>query len=298
MGEICIICGDSSSSSTVISTFGCEHSVCHSCLINYLNTTITSWIGITPSDIRLTCPGACFGRRCSFPLDQDFVYHLLPNTSPGFQRLDDILYRKLVQTTFPEYRPCSKCIPGYAIQIDCDKEWFTCQHPDCKFQFCSSCELGRTIHEGKTCLQLKDTMTPKEDSKKSKYCPSCRAPTEKIFGCDHITCTNCGYEWCWICAAAYSTGHLQTHRSINVNVPGKPFPLQIMPTEHSIYERQTTGVTKRKIEGQAIYDLFSHYDTVKMVKLTTIDPITGQSVATEGLLLKKRNTGPVGPASE
>ena len=27
-----------------------------------------------------------------------------------------------------------------------------------------------------------------------KYCPQCRAPTERISGCNHITCP-CGYHW-------------------------------------------------------------------------------------------------------
>lgn len=31
-----------------------------------------------------------------------------------------------------------------------------------------------------------------------KECPKCRVPTQKTYGCDHMTCP-CGTHWCWAC---------------------------------------------------------------------------------------------------
>ncbi|OMJ76420.1 hypothetical protein SteCoe_24204 [Stentor coeruleus] len=36
-----------------------------------------------------------------------------------------------------------------------------------------------------------------------KYCPKCDSPIEKNGGCLHMTCTNCTYEFCWICLQPY-----------------------------------------------------------------------------------------------
>eukprot|EP00039_Didymoeca_costata_P029574 m.25264 g.25264 ORF g.25264 m.25264 type:complete len:1051 (-) comp7691_c0_seq1:148-3300(-) len=33
----------------------------------------------------------------------------------------------------------------------------------------------------------------------TKECPSCKAPTHKYIGCDHINCTVCDEHWCWSC---------------------------------------------------------------------------------------------------
>lgn len=36
-----------------------------------------------------------------------------------------------------------------------------------------------------------------------KRCPNCRVNIEKNDGCDHMTCTHCGYEFCWFCKREY-----------------------------------------------------------------------------------------------
>eukprot|EP00923_Selenidium_pygospionis_P012393 GHVN01020945.1.p1 GENE.GHVN01020945.1~~GHVN01020945.1.p1 ORF type:complete len:1007 (+),score=160.41 GHVN01020945.1:1088-4108(+) len=41
-----------------------------------------------------------------------------------------------------------------------------------------------------------------------KFCPACNIPTEKLGGCDHITCSVCNNHWCYVCGA------LQTHDTI------------------------------------------------------------------------------------
>jgi hypothetical protein len=36
-------------------------------------------------------------------------------------------------------------------------------------------------------------------------CPKCNVPIEKDGGCDHMTCTQCNYQFCYQCSANYAT---------------------------------------------------------------------------------------------
>jgi ariadne-1 len=38
----------------------------------------------------------------------------------------------------------------------------------------------------------------------TKPCPRCKRPTEKISGCQHMTCAMCRNEWCWLCSGQWS----------------------------------------------------------------------------------------------
>jgi len=42
-----------------------------------------------------------------------------------------------------------------------------------------------------------------------KKCPKCSVITEKITGCNHISCTKCNYQWCWLCNGEYDPEHYE-----------------------------------------------------------------------------------------
>ncbi|PMD13445.1 hypothetical protein NA56DRAFT_665552 [Hyaloscypha hepaticicola] len=50
---------------------------------------------------------------------------------------------------------------------------------------------------------------------KIKKCPGCATMTEKISGCDHITCTvpGCGAHWCFFCGEQFEEGAIYGHMS-------------------------------------------------------------------------------------
>ena len=43
-----------------------------------------------------------------------------------------------------------------------------------------------------------------------KICPRCRIGIEKIDGCNHISCSNCSFQFCWVCQKEYTVCFLSS----------------------------------------------------------------------------------------
>lgn len=84
-----------------------------------------------------------------------------------------------------------------AIKILCSK---------CKTRICKKCR--RVYHKFKKCensinKQLNEWVLRQNVGQ----CSKCNMLVEKRSGCNHMTCPICGYQWCWLCGAAYTTLH-------------------------------------------------------------------------------------------
>eukprot|EP00656_Telonema_subtile_P007345 TRINITY_DN13446_c0_g1_i2.p1 TRINITY_DN13446_c0_g1~~TRINITY_DN13446_c0_g1_i2.p1 ORF type:complete len:252 (-),score=40.32 TRINITY_DN13446_c0_g1_i2:65-820(-) len=65
------------------------------------------------------------------------------------------------------------------------------------------------------------TTNGKVDMSKVKDCPGCKAPTVRIGGCAHITCSQCQQHWCYICGEGFATDgevyeHMDVHEDADV----------------------------------------------------------------------------------
>ena len=38
----------------------------------------------------------------------------------------------------------------------------------------------------------------------TKQCPKCKRPIEKNQGCMHMTCSQCRFEFCWLCQGSWA----------------------------------------------------------------------------------------------
>jgi len=85
----------------------------------------------------------------------------------------------------------------------------------CNYQFCFEC--GDNFHENISCdanRKLKIASGKGPDLRvliweklNTKPCPACKCRISKNGGCNHMTCYNCDYEFCWICLKEYTNDH-------------------------------------------------------------------------------------------
>lgn len=89
-----------------------------------------------------------------------------------------------------------------------------------KIFFCFFCsqthcyECKTKWHEGRSCDNNKineENKTIEFDKfmQKSgfKYCPHCKCAIELIYGCNHMICRNCSFEFCFICCKEWTKGN-------------------------------------------------------------------------------------------
>jgi len=93
----------------------------------------------------------------------------------------------------------------------------------CQFEFCFDC--NEQWHSG-TCEQFQqwklensheDAEFAKWAKANTKQCPNCGIKVQKKSGCNHMTCTACQYQFCWLCNGKYTPSHYDVY-----NIRGCP----------------------------------------------------------------------------
>ena len=173
----------------------CQHKFCFDCIYGYLKSKIEHY---DPKSIQ--CPS----EGCSWPLEEAFIEEMLKE--------DQILLEKykkfkdqLEILDHPERKWCIRPDCPHYVEIDLEQKTnkVVCK---CGQIMCFVC--ANAWHEGMTCLQAADTDYQKYEEKVVvKQCPKCLAKIEKNEGCNHMTCSRCKYEFCWVCKAECINGY-------------------------------------------------------------------------------------------
>jgi len=115
--------------------------------------------------------------------------------------------------------------------------------PKCNRLYCAECNVP--WHEDQSCYEFQNSepaaLNSEEEelnviwkSKHSKPCPNCRVDIEKSEGCNHMTCTQCDFTFCWICLSECELYHFQ-----NGECEGRQFEVQNVDTSN---EDEETGL--------------------------------------------------------
>lgn len=154
---------------------------------------------------------------------------------------------EMIDSHTGKYWQGGRCALGHALCADCTSKYvevtlapegtvwwdtFRCVDPECtqymrgmSVQRCISRELLTSIDE--TQLKVVPTIGPdakldRECARRgvddlasealvasyTKPCPNCSIDTDRWTGCKHVTCSRCGYHYCWICRSEWKIGHL------------------------------------------------------------------------------------------
>jgi len=171
----------------------CGHFFCKICWFNYLKNSIMEG---KVDKIK------CMNHGCNEILSKEFIlkhisgHNILVEKYHKFLRRDEILNNKN-----------KKLCPN----PDCDSflekseisKYVKCENGH---EFCFECL--KPPHGDKKCDNgLEKNFLKFAKGHQLKRCPRCQIYTEKNKGCNHMTCVNCQYQWCWLCEGEYKYGH-------------------------------------------------------------------------------------------
>ena len=171
----------------------CGHLFCTNCWFNYLKTSISE---AKVDKIK------CMDHGCNQIISEEFILNHIKDNNNLVEK-----YKKFKKRA----------------EIIKDKDKKLCPKPDCDSYLKKSnkskyvkCENGHEYcfdclnppHGNKPCDQKLEKQFMKwKKGKRVKRCPRCQIYTEKNEGCNHMTCVNCKYQWCWLCEGQYSYDH-------------------------------------------------------------------------------------------
>ena len=132
--------------------------------------------------------------------DLQFEQWKVSNSDEHFQlcRQPGCDYGAQIIPEVTSYLICGKC--NGRTCIECDAAWHT-------GLTCRGYQERKPTVKGQ---QIKKQRDEEEKAgvayvaEKSKICPECKSPGEKVSGCDHISCPRCGHQYCYICLASYA----------------------------------------------------------------------------------------------
>lgn len=166
----------------------CGHAVaCDNCLIQWFTSELTS----------RKLPLGCM--MCKYPVSRDVLESILPNDL--FLKYDQLEAEQLAEREWVMFY-CPNCRAVMSADNNENKH-IVCL--DCKKHFCLQCKVE--WHKKSTCEQYQqwarengnaDALTWDLVNRLDvKQCPRCKHWIEKNEGCNHMTCSQCRYEFHW-----------------------------------------------------------------------------------------------------
>ncbi|KAK7800677.1 hypothetical protein U0070_022249, partial [Myodes glareolus] len=156
---------------------------------------------------------SCWEQHCSVldcPLrtPEDFVFPLLPNEELR-DKYRRYLFRDYVESHYQlQLCPGADCPMVIRVQeprarrVQCNR---------CNEVFCFKCR--QMYHAPTDCATIRKWLTKcADDSETANYisahtkdCPKCNICIEKNGGCNHMQCSKCKHDFCWMCLGDWKT---------------------------------------------------------------------------------------------
>eukprot|EP00759_Apiculatamorpha_spiralis_P016987 PhF_6_TR2324/c0_g1_i1/m.4130/K11968/ARIH1; ariadne-1 len=197
---MCPICWDVESDTTTVTLSQCQHKFHKLCMRKYLLNEISTKASLS---LCTTCPMV----NCRNVCDREVFSHFFAASQP--EVMDKYAYYRFCSyvENHSKYRWCPQCRNPvfYDDFVRATEKSHVVQCTSCNEEFCFSC--GAEAHAPATCKQLRLWLQKERDESETanwvaantKPCPQCTSTIEKNGGCNHMVCSQCKYEFCWIC---------------------------------------------------------------------------------------------------
>ncbi|KAI1305167.1 E3 ubiquitin-protein ligase RNF19A [Halotydeus destructor] len=183
----------------------CDHRACYECLQQYLR------IEISESRVNMMCP------ECTEPIHPNDIRIIL-NDEEMLSKYESFMLRRVLVAE-PDARWCPAPDCSYVVIASgcagCPK--LQCNRPGCNTFFCYHCK--HEWHPNQTCDAARAQRNVRIASSRAsgdfdghsihvsqrdseiKPCPTCKVLVIKMDdgSCNHMTCSVCGTEFCWLC---------------------------------------------------------------------------------------------------
>ena len=174
----------------------CGHIFCSGCWYDYLSVNIKE--NKLPSI-------KCLDYKCQEKLSDEFIINLLNSNKELIQ-----LYKRykleleIINDPNKKLCPYPNC-DSYLEQKNKNNKKVICKNNHTYCFICLEKEHGNTPCKEK----IDDSIKEFAKNHFVKRCPNCGIVIEKNNGCNHITCVQCGHQWCWLCNEKYNEGHFK-----------------------------------------------------------------------------------------
>jgi hypothetical protein len=192
----CTICKEKYSNEELVMVNTCNHSFCKECLTNYLE------LEIKEHKTTIKCP-----EQCEKIIEVKLIEELVEVSV--FEKYMDVFFKKYIEDRPDEYRFCSNpnCLVPFEIKSICN-DYFECGI--CQTKTCLNC--SSKYHLDKTCKNAvsQNDKDFRKFVKNNGYtpCSKCKSIVEKKEACDHMTCSKCNHEFCYVCGATWEVMHI------------------------------------------------------------------------------------------
>ena len=192
--KICPICEEECVKNDEIRLENCFHSFCKICWLTYIKNEL-----IEKKQIKIKC----MDHLCNEILPEMVIYTIIKDDKNLILKYNENkLRQEILNNPKKKFCPYPNC-NSYAILNEKNNKNVKCENGHL---FCFYCL--QKPHDNLECnKELDEKMEEFAKKKFIKKCPNCGCWTEKIDGCNHITCIECTYQWCWLCNNKYTSEH-------------------------------------------------------------------------------------------
>ncbi|XP_076447202.1 putative E3 ubiquitin-protein ligase ariadne-2 isoform X3 [Babylonia areolata] len=171
----------------------CGHHFCPSCWEMHFRFQIEEGV---------TMGIECMGQKCKVLVPEDFLYKVLTDSKLR-DRFSKLCFMDLIKG-HPKLRFCPG--PNCSVIIHAkEPRAKKVECSVCKSVYCFRC--GIEYHAPTDCDVIKKWLTKcADDSETANYisahtkdCPKCHVCIEKNGGCNHMQCSKCKFDFCWMC---------------------------------------------------------------------------------------------------